>query len=79
MLFTEAQSSRAVVEKMATVGTISIRGTGGRPSSGAACRALNFVFSSDYLKNVDGHVDAREGVSKANLFRETYPPSQLGT
>ena len=77
MLFTEAQSSRAVVEKMATVGTISIRGTGGRPSSGAACRALNFVFSSDYLKNVD--VDAREGVSKANLFRETYPPSQLGT
>lgn len=75
MLFTEAQSSRAVVEKMATVGTISIRGTGGRPSSGAACRALNFVFSSDYLKNVD----AREGVLKANLFRETYPPSQLGT
>lgn len=59
MLFTEAQSSRAVVEKMATVGTISIRGTGGRPSSGAACRALNFVFSSDYLKNVDGHVDVR--------------------
>lgn len=53
MLFTEAQSSRAVVEKMATVGTISIRGTGGRPSSSssAACRALNFVFSSDYLKN----------------------------
>lgn len=62
MLFTEAQSSRAVVEKMPTV----VRSRLEEPAAvAAACRAFNFVFSSDYLKNETTSMPVLgEGVSK---------------